>query len=190
MTASGSEGFLTGHLLIAMPAMEDPNFHQTVTFICEHNDQGALGIVINRPLDMDMGMIFEQLALETGNARLSRQPVLHGGPVQQERGFVLHDAGQPWDSTVLVSREVALTTSQDILGALARGDGPARAVVALGYAGWAAGQLETEMAANAWLSVPATAELLFETPYEQRWAAAARLLGVDISRLGHEAGHA
>lgn len=190
MNGMTSDGFLTGHLLIAMPAMQDPNFNQTVTFLCEHNEQGALGIVINRPLDMDMGMIFEQLSLETGDTLLSRQPVLSGGPVQQERGFVLHDAGPSFDSTVQVSPEVAITTSQDILDALARGDGPLRAIVALGYAGWAAGQLETEMAANAWLSVPATPELLFDTAYEQRWAAAARLLGVDISRLGSEAGHA
>jgi len=185
-----SAACLTGHLLIAMPALEDPNFHQTVTFICEHNEQGALGIVINRPLDMDMGSIFEQLSLETADQILVRQPVLFGGPVQQERGFVLHEIGHQYDSTVAVNNTVAITTSQDVLGALARGEGPARAIVALGYAGWAAGQLELELSANAWLSVPASPAILFDTPYLERWQAAVGLLGIDFARLSPEAGHA
>jgi putative transcriptional regulator len=182
--------YLTGHLLIAMPAMADPNFVRTVTYICEHNDQGALGIVINRPLEMDLGEVFEQLSLPATDTGLARQPVLRGGPVQTERGFVLHEPSQNWDSTVEVSDSVHLTTSQDILAALARGAGPKRALMALGYAGWGAGQLEVEMSANAWLSVPGSATIVFDTPFEQRWSAAAGLLGINLATMSSEAGHA
>lgn len=182
--------YLTGHLLIAMPAMTDPNFVRTVTYICEHNDEGALGIVINRPLQLDLGEIFQQLALESTDPGLERQPVMRGGPVQVERGFILHEPSQGWDSTVAVSDTVHLTTSQDILAAMARGHGPKRALMALGYAGWGAGQLETEIGANAWLSVPATPAIVFDTPFEARWAAAARLLGIDLATISPDAGHA
>ncbi|MBN8280698.1 MAG: YqgE/AlgH family protein [Gammaproteobacteria bacterium] len=186
--------YLTGHLLIAMPAMQDPNFVKTVTYICEHSDQGALGIVINRPLGMDLGTIFDQLALESADPELARQPVLQGGPVHQERGFVLHepaDAAAPdFDATVAVTDAIRVTTSQDILTAMARGDGPKRAVVALGYAGWGAGQLESELAQNAWLSVPAAPRIIFDTPFEQRWHESARLLGIDLHTISSQAGHA
>ena len=185
---------LTGHLLIAMPAMQDPNFVKTVTYICEHSDQGALGIIINRPLDMDLGTIFEQLSLDPADPTLSRQPVLQGGPVHRERGFVLHQpeeaSGQEFDATVAVTDAIRVTTSQDILTAMARGQGPKRAVVALGYAGWGAGQLESELGQNAWLSVPAAPQIIFDTPFEQRWRESGRLLGVDLSTLSHQAGHA
>jgi putative transcriptional regulator len=186
----GDVTWLTGHLLIAMPAMADPNFTRTVTYICEHNDQGALGIVINRPLQMELAEVFEQLSLETRDPGLARQPVLRGGPVQTERGFVLHEPGGEWDSTVAVTPSVHLTTSQDILASLARGDGPKRALMALGYAGWGAGQLESEISANAWLSVPGDPGIVFDTPYEARWAAAAGLLGINLATLSSEAGHA
>ena len=186
----GDVTYLTGHLLIAMPAMADPNFVRTVTYICEHTDQGALGIVINRPLQMDLGEVFQQLSLEAADAGVSSQPVLRGGPVQTERGFVLHEPSRKWDSTVEVSESIHLTTSQDILSALAQGTGPRRALMALGYAGWGAGQLENEMGANAWLSVPASATIIFDTPYEARWAAAAALLGINLATLSSEAGHA
>lgn len=182
--------YLTGHLLIAMPAMIDPNFVRTVTYICEHNEDGALGIVINRPLQLDLGEIFQQLALETTDSGLVKQPVMRGGPVQIERGFILHEPSQDWDSTVAVTDTVHLTTSQDILVAMARGHGPKRALMALGYAGWGAGQLETEIVANAWLSVPATPAIVFDTPFEARWAAAARLLGIDLATISPNAGHA
>lgn len=186
--------FLTGHLLIAMPAMQDPNFSRTVTYICEHSEQGALGIVINRPLDMELGAIFDQLDLEDVDPALASQPVLQGGPVHQERGFVLHEpelpAGQEFDATLAVSDSIRVTTSQDILAAMARGQGPRRTVVALGYAGWGAGQLESELKENAWLSVPASARIIFETPFEQRWRESARLLGVDVALLSSQAGHA
>ncbi len=186
----GDVTYLTGHLLIAMPAMADPNFVRTVTYICEHTDQGALGIVINRPLPLDLGEVFQQLSLHETDTDLARQPVLRGGPVQTERGFVLHEPGRKWDSTVEVSDAVHLTTSQDILAALAEGSGPRRALMALGYAGWGAGQLETEMVANAWLSVPASPAIVFDTPFETRWAAAAGLLGINLAMISSEAGHA
>jgi putative transcriptional regulator len=186
--------YLTGHLLIAMPAMQDPNFVKTVTYICEHSEQGALGIVINRPMDMDLGTIFDQLSLESADPELARQPVLQGGPVHQERGFVLHEpegtSGQDFDATLAVTDAIRVTTSQDILTAMARGNGPKRALVALGYAGWGAGQLESELVQNAWLSVPASPKIIFETPFEQRWRESARLIGFDLHTLSHQAGHA
>ena len=185
--------YLTGHLLIAMPGLADPNFHRTVTYICEHSDEGALGIVINRPLDLALGEVFDQLELTPADPALARQPVLQGGPVHPERGFVLHegDTDRPgFDATLTVTDSIRVTTSQDILAALAGGRGPRRALLALGYAGWGAGQLEEELAANAWLSVPATPELIFDTPFEARWRAAARLLGIDLATLSSDAGHA
>jgi putative transcriptional regulator len=185
--------FLTGHLLIAMPGLQDPNFQRTVTYVCEHSDQGALGIVINRPLDLDLGEVFAQLDLAPADPDLARQPVLQGGPVHQERGFVLHEGpgDQPsFDATLAVTDTIRVTTSQDILASLAGGRGPRRALLALGYAGWGAGQLEQEMAANAWLSVPATNEIIFDTPFASRWREAARLLGIDLATLSSDAGHA
>jgi putative transcriptional regulator len=182
--------YLTGHLLIAMPNMIDPNFVRTVTYICEHNDKGALGIVINRPLEMELGEVFDQLEFENPDPQVASQPVLRGGPVQTERGFVLHEATEAWDSTLPVSGTVHLTTSQDVLAAMAAGSGPKKALMALGYAGWGAGQLEMEMSANAWLSVPASTDILFDTPFEERWRKAALLLGIDVATISSEAGHA
>lgn len=182
--------YLTGHLLIAMPSMVDPNFIRTVTYICEHNDRGALGIIINRPLDMELGEVFEQLELENPDQQISSQLVLRGGPVQTDRGFVLHEPTEAWDSTLPVTGTVHLTTSQDILAAMAAGSGPKKALMALGYAGWGAGQLEMEMGANAWLSVPASSDILFDTPFEDRWRKAALLLGIDLATISSEAGHA
>ncbi len=187
-----SEGqYLTGQFLIAMPAMADPNFDRTVTYICEHNDEGALGIIVNRPTPMSLGDILAQLDLEVSDPALAAQPVLQGGPVQPERGFVIHeDGGQAFSATLAVPDGLKVTTSRDILVALAEGHGPPRAVVALGYAGWGAGQLEAEMVANAWLTVPATPDIIFTVPFERRWEAAAALLGVNIAALSSEAGHA
>jgi len=182
--------FLTNQFLIAMPGMDDPNFSQTVTLVCEHSERGALGIVINRPLTMDLGEVFAQLGLDAAQSRVSRQHVLHGGPVQTDRGFVLHTPGPGWESTLPVSERIHLTTSRDILDALADGRGPERAVVALGYAGWDAGQLEEEVARNAWLTAPADESLLFEVPVEDRWQAAGRLLGINLLHLSSDAGHA
>ncbi len=182
--------YLTNQFLIAMPAMDDPNFAQSVTLVCEHNDQGALGIVINKALPMNLAEVFDQLGLDSEQSRVARQPVLRGGPVQTDRGFVLHTPQGHWESSLPFSERVHLTTSRDILDALARGAGPENAVIALGYAGWGAGQLEDEMAQNAWLTVPADARLLFDTPLDERWQAACRLLGVDLLHLSSDAGHA
>jgi putative transcriptional regulator len=182
--------FLTNQFLIAMPGMADPNFAQTVTLVCEHNAQGALGIIINRPLAMTFGDVFAQLGLDATRSKVSADPVLQGGPVQTDRGFVLHAPGPSWDSTLRVSDWLHLTTSRDILEVLARGEGPALALMALGYAGWEAGQLEAEVAANAWLTVPADERLVFETPLDDRWEAACRLLGVNLLHLSSDAGHA
>jgi len=186
---------LTGHLLIAMPAMEDPNFHRTVSYICEHNENGALGLVINRPMDIDMGQIFEQLALTRVQAKdpepsTAREPVLCGGPVETQRGFVLHSDPGDWETTVAVSDEIHVTTSQDVLSAMAAGKGPDRAVVALGYAGWSPGQLEHELVCNTWINVPASPHIIFDTPFEDRWQGAANLLGFDIATVSSEVGHA
>jgi putative transcriptional regulator len=186
--------YLSNQLLVAMPSLADPNFAQTVTLICEHTANGALGIILNRPLGMALGDVFAQLSLSSADVQLREQLVLRGGPVQQDRGFVLHPPASaeaaPWDSTLKVSPTLHVTTSRDILGSMARGAGPAQAVVALGYAGWDAGQLEDEIRSNAWLNVPVDDAIIFETPFEQRWHAAARLLGIDFGRLSNQAGHA
>lgn len=182
--------YLTNQFLIAMPGMDDPNFAQTVTLICEHSEQGALGIVVNKALPMNLADVFGQLGLPCELSRLTQQPVLRGGPVQADRGFVLHTPGGGWESSLPFSDRMHLTTSRDILDALARGAGPQDAVIALGYAGWDAGQLEQEMVNNAWLTVPADERLVFETPLEERWQAAGRLLGIDLLSLGSGAGHA
>jgi putative transcriptional regulator len=185
-----ASSYLTNHFLIAMPGMEDPNFAQTVTLVCEHSERGALGIVINRPLEMSLGDVFSQLGLDAGRSRVTAHNVLHGGPVQTDRGFVLHSPGPTWESTLAVSERLHLTTSRDILDALAAGLGPEHAVVALGYAGWDAGQLEEEMARNAWLTAPVEERLLFDVPAEDRWHAACGLLGIDVLHLSSDAGHA
>lgn len=181
---------LEDHFLIAMPAMGDPNFNETVTYVCKHDEEGAMGIVINRPTDMPLAEVFRQLGLEAKDPRIAEMPVLAGGPVQRDRGFVLHRSETCYDSTLETRGGIRVTVSQDVLDALARGDGPDPVLVALGYAGWDSGQLEAEIAANAWLSVPADHKVLFETPFEQRWRAAAGLLGVDIHQLASYAGHA
>ncbi len=182
--------YLTGQLLIAMPGLGDPNFDHTVTYICDHNADGALGIVVNRPTDMTLGQVLQQMELPAEEDRLGVQPVMEGGPVQPERGFVVHDSGADYASTLEVADGVRITTSKDILEALASGTGPRRCLFALGYAGWAEGQLETEMTANAWLTVPGAPEILFDTPYADRWRRAAELIGVDITALSSSAGHA
>src|SRR5262245_61313099 len=182
--------FLTNQFLIAMPAMTDGNFAQTVTFIWEHNADGALGIIINRPLQMRLVDVFEQLKLPPSEGVSGHQPVLQGGPVQTDRGFVIHNAGQQWEHTKQVSSRIQVTTSPDILNAMARGTGPTTALVALGYAGWSAGQLESELGQNAWLTAPCDERILFTLPYEQRWRAAGRLLGVDLTTMTSHVGHA
>jgi putative transcriptional regulator len=183
-------GYLTNQLLIAMPYMGDPNFSQTVVLICDHSAQSALGLILNKPLPMRMGEIFEQLEIKLDKGQLRERQVLRGGPMQTDRGFVVHRACGEWDSTLKVSDSLHVTTSLDILAAMALGKGPDEAVIALGYAGWDGGQLENELRANAWLSAPADLGLIFDLPFESRWHAAGRLLGVELSRMSPTGGNA
>lgn len=181
---------LKSQLLIAMPALQDPNFSRTVTYICEHGDHGAMGIVLNRPTDLRLADVLRHMEIEDGLGAAGDQIVYLGGPVEEERGFVLHTHTDPWDSTLAITDHISITTSRDILEAMAHGEGPGQTLVALGYAGWGAGQLEQELQQNAWLSGPADQSILFDLPADQRWEAAARLLGVDVNLLSSEAGHA
>ena len=180
---------LTHHFLIAMPAMADPHFANSLTYVCEHSKDGALGIVVNKPIDMTLSALFEQIEIPLGDRVLREAPVHFGGPVQIDRGFVLHRPLGNWQSTLAVSDAVGLTTSKDVLEAAGRGEGPKDLFVSLGYAGWSAGQLEQELAQNAWLTVEADPDVLFDLPAERRLPAAVRLLGIDISRLSDTAGH-
>lgn len=184
------ESILTNQLLIAMPGMADPNFSTTVTLICEHNDDGALGIIINRPLDLKLSGLFEQLSVDDADPQTASSQVMSGGPVGTERGFVLHGKDQSFENTLAVSDDIQLTLSRDVIDAMATGNGPEKSLVAIGYAGWEPGQLEEEMMANSWLNVTATPELIFDTPIADRWDSAARLLGVDIASISPDAGHA
>jgi putative transcriptional regulator len=181
---------LTHHFLIAMPSMADPYFAKSLTYVCEHNEQGALGVVVNRPIDMTLQALFERLSLTLKHKDLSDAPIYFGGPVQTDRGFVLHEPTGNWQSTLKVRDAIGLTTSKDILEAVGRGEGPQKLLVTLGYAGWSAGQLEHELTQNAWLTVEAKDAIIFDLPAEERLAAAMELLGVDYARLADSAGHA
>ncbi|MDH5632274.1 MAG: YqgE/AlgH family protein [Gammaproteobacteria bacterium] len=181
---------LANHFLIAMPGLADPNFSRTVTYICEHTPEGAMGLIINRPLDLSMAEIFEELEIRPDTDIDTRSPVFQGGPVQHNRGFVLHEPPGDWDSSMRITDSLAISTSKDIMEAMAHNRGPRRNMLALGYAGWGPGQLEQEMAANAWLSGPADNQIIFELPVSERWHAAAKLLGVEIEMLSDQAGHA
>jgi len=181
---------LTDHFLIAMPNMADPYFSRTLTYICEHNDQGALGVVINRPIDMTLGALFDRLSLTLSSESLGKAPVFFGGPVQTDRGFVLHQPIGEWQSTLSVQDRVGLTTSKDILESLGHGAGPEKLLVTLGYSGWAPGQLENEIKQNAWLTVVAKDAVIFDLPVEERLPAAMGLLGIDFASLSDEVGHA
>jgi putative transcriptional regulator len=181
---------LTNHFLIAMPSLRDPNFARTVTLICEHSSEGAMGIVINRLTDLSLTDIFEQMNIDGAGCQRLDLPVHIGGPVQSNRGFVLHEPVGAWESTLHVTDALGVSTSRDILVALAENHGPQRCLLALGYAGWSPGQLEREIADNAWLSGPADMEILFDTPADERWSAAVKCLGVDLAALSSEAGHA
>ena len=180
----------TDHFLIAMPKMMDPNFAGTLTYICDHGEQGALGVVVNRPIELSLESLFSQIGLELQDEHLKQMPVYYGGPVQVERGFVLHRPVGTWGSTLSVNNRVGLTTSKDILEATARRDGPAEILVTLGYAGWAPGQLEDEIKQNAWLTVAADPQVIFGYPAAARLNAAMQLLGINLFMLSDEAGHA
>jgi putative transcriptional regulator len=181
---------LTDHFLIAMPSMSDPNFAKSLTYICEHNDQGALGVVVNRPIDMTLRALFEQIEIPLLDDERGKLPVYFGGPVQVDRGFVLHRPAGEWQSTLAINGETGLTTSRDILQAVGEGRGPGQLLVSLGYAGWAPGQLEQELTQNSWLTVAADLDLVFDLPAEERLTAAMQLLGIDLARLSDEVGHA
>ena len=181
---------LTHHFLIAMPGMVDPNFSRSLTYICEHNDNGALGLVVNRPSDMTVSLLFKSLNLALRSRTLGRTLVFNGGPVQTDRGFVLHHPVGEWKSSLPVANGVALTTSMDILESVGKGEGPEELLITMGYSGWGAGQLEQEILQNAWLTVAAQDDVLFGMPAKQRLPAAMALLGVDYARLSNTAGHA
>jgi len=185
---------LTNQFLIAMPGMADEAFSGSVVYMCEHNDKGALGLVINKPISLTLGNLFEKVELSPPHEELAERPVFYGGPVQSERGFVLHEpldaAGGHYNATLAVPGGLEMTTSRDVLEALSNGAGPKRLLVTLGYSGWAAGQLEEEIGRNGWLTVDATPEIIFDTPVELRYTAALALLGVDPRMLSMDAGHA
>ncbi|HET9049535.1 MAG TPA: YqgE/AlgH family protein [Chiayiivirga sp.] len=182
---------LANHFLIAMPGLDDPNFSRGVTLLCHHSADGAMGLMLNRTSAFTLGELMAQMGFHDIDSSLASRPVLNGGPVEPERGFVLHspDTG-PFESTFTISDEIQLTTSRDVLESLAHGQGPRHALIALGYAGWSAQQLETELQQHAWLSVDADATIVFEVPLEQRWNAATRLIGIDPSALSSYSGHA
>ena len=181
---------LKDHFLIAMPSLTEGIFAHSVTYLCEHNEHGAMGLIINRPMGVALGEILEHLNIDNVRNH-DTDPVMAGGPVQTERGFVLHRTSERrWESTMPISDEISLTTSRDILDALAHNEGPDCVLVALGYAGWSAGQLEDELVANSWLTIPADSAIIFSTPAEKRLDAAAAKLGIDLALLAPGAGHA
>jgi len=184
-------GYLTNQFLIAMPTLLDPNFFHSVAYICEHNQNGAMAIIINQPVDLTVGELMEQMDEHPSQESIGIKPVFRGGPVDVERGFVLHQtSGESWESSLPVTEHISLTSSNDIITAMAKGDGPEKSLVALGYSGWGAGQLEAEIRHNAWLNVPATSQILFDTEVPDRWEAAAKLIGIDIHQLTGDVGHA
>jgi putative transcriptional regulator len=186
---------LTNQFLIAMPGMSDPTFAGSVIYLCEHTEKGALGLVINKPVDIKLKNLFEKVELSLTRDDIADAPVYFGGPVQTERGFVLHEKqssdGSPYNSTLSIAGGVLeMTTSKDVLEALAEGAGPKKLLVTLGYSGWGAGQLEDELSRNGWLTVDADPAIIFDTPIEQRYDRAVSLLGIDPRMLSQEAGHA
>ena len=185
--------YLEHQFLVAMPGLDDPNFSRGVTLLCQHNDDGALGLTINRPSDIRLSALLEQIGFDNHDPSVADQVVFEGGPLHQERGFVLHetiDDDRVWDSSLAVGQDLKITTSKDILAAIAEGNGPERFIVALGYAGWDAGQLEQEIRDNAWLNVDARNEILFDAPVDKRWEQAVASLGFSASALQPSGGHA
>jgi putative transcriptional regulator len=185
---------LTNQFLIAMPGMSDGNFAGTVIYLCEHSDKGALGLVINRPIDINLRHLFEKVDLSLERSDLATKPVYFGGPVQTERGFVLHESldeeGGHYNSTLKIADGMEMTTSRDVLEALSSGAGPRKVFITLGYSGWGAGQLEEELGRNGWLTVDAQPDIIFDAPVEERYDRALSLLGIDRNSLMGEAGHA
>ncbi len=183
-------GYLDQQLLIAMPSMLDPNFERSVTLLCQHSEEGAIGITINRLSRFSLGEIFAQLDIPCADEQLSTRAVLEGGPVSVDRGFVVHTPMEGYESSLQLNDDIMVTTSRDILAAIAEGNGPERFVVALGYAGWGDGQLESEMRENAWLSAPLDTAIVFDLPLRDRWQRAVAQLGVGVVNLHGAGGHA
>lgn len=197
MTTHTKSGILslTNHFLIAMPSLNDPNFEQSVSYICEHNNEGAMGVVINRPTTLSFSDLCEQLEIELTDSDVANYPIFDGGPVETDRGFILHTPIGEWESTLTVSKDIGLTMSQDIIEAIAEGydsdnKPPKHFIITLGYAGWSEDQIEDEIAENIWLNVLANPEILFNTPIDKRWTAAAAALGIDLQQLSSDIGHA
>lgn len=188
----GAYASLKDHFLIAMPSMADPRFIHSVVYVCEHSPDGAMGLVINLPLNISLGDILSNMNITTEDESINQLPVLAGGPIQQERGFVLHRpfAGQKWESSLSLTQQISVTTSKDILFAIANHKGPKDVIIALGYASWEAGQLEQEISQNTWLCGPASPQVLFDVAPENRWRAAGALLGIDMDYMSADVGHA
>jgi putative transcriptional regulator len=183
-------GYLSQQVLIAMPGMVDSNFAGSVTLLCQHNEEGAIGITINRLADYSLAEVFSQLQLECNDEAIRNMPVLEGGPVAPDRGFVLHTPQEGFESSMAVGPDIMVTTSRDVLAAIAEGSGPEKYVVALGYAGWGGGQLEGELRENAWLTVMADSDIVFDMPVPNRFEGALGRLGIKMDRLHSEIGHA
>jgi putative transcriptional regulator len=183
---------LTNHFIIAMPGLADPMFEKSVSFICQHTEQGAMGLTINRPTDILFSEFFSQLNIPLKDDSLASLPVYLGGPVETGHGFILHsnDSGHTWNQTLKINKHISLSSSKDILIAIANGEGPSHYLVTLGYAGWGSGQIEQEMEQNSWLNVPANNDIIFNTPYDKRWESAALSLGIDIHLISGDVGHA
>jgi putative transcriptional regulator len=181
---------LANHLLIAMPSLNDPNFEHTVIYLCEHHEQGSVGLIINRPMQFPLSIVFEQLQIEPIRVEQNRLPLMFGGPVQPERGFVIHKQMGGWRSSLFLQDEVTVTTSNDIIRAIADDKGPKDVLVTLGYAGWTENQLEREVMDNVWLVCPYKSEILYEVPFEERWEYAGLTLGVKMNEISTDTGHA
>ncbi len=178
------------HFLIAMPAMSDPNFAHTVIYICEHHAEGTVGLIINRPMEFPVSLVFDQMNIESVEEDRKTQPLMFGGPIQMERGFVIHRPMGVWRSSLILGDEVTITTSNDIIRAIAEGTGPNDSLITLGYAGWTGNQLEQEVMDNVWLVCPFKAGLLYDVPFTQRWETAGMMIGVNMNQLTSAAGHA
>lgn len=182
---------LKNHFIIATPNLTDPNFCRAVAYICDHTPEGAMAIIVNYPLTLHLSDVFQNMDIDSQNRQLNDMTIFAGGPIQQERGFVLHlPCQEHWESSLELSDNISITTSKDILQAMADNHGPQKALIALGYAGWGPGQLEKELADNSWILSPASADIVFNTPHDERWKAAAALIGVDIERMSSQMGHA
>ena len=187
MTISAS---LSNHFLIAMPSIDEPNLSRSVIYVCEHHDQGTVGLIINHPMPFSMGLVFNQLQIEPINVSKNTLPLLFGGPIQPERGFVLHRPFGDWKSSLALRDGVTVTTSNDIIRAIAIDKGPPDALVTLGYVGWGANQLDQEVVNDGWLVCPYNAELLYDVPFDERWEYAGSTIGVKMNRLTSSSGHA